>query len=77
MRASHLARWRSWIVFGTFVFAAVATPSTDPITMLLLALPMVALFLISEGIAILVDRRRAAAGDADYAELSDDEASPL
>jgi sec-independent protein translocase protein TatC len=70
VRASHLA-------FGTFVFAAVATPSTDPITMLLLALPMVALFLISEGIAILVDRRRAAAGDADYAELSDDEASPL
>ncbi len=77
VRAHHLKRWRAWIVFGTFVFAAVATPSTDPITMLLLALPMVALFLISEAIAVLVDRRRDAAGDADYAAYDDDEASPL
>lgn len=77
VRATHLAKWRSWIIFATFIFAAVATPSTDPITMLLLALPMVALFLISEGIAMLVDRHRAAAGDADYADVSDDEASPL
>ncbi len=77
VRAAHLRKWRAWIMFGTFVFAAVATPSTDPITMLFLALPMVALFLISEGIAVLVDRRRAAAGEPDYADLEDDEASPL
>jgi sec-independent protein translocase protein TatC len=75
VRASHLSRWRSWIVFATFVFAAVATPSTDPITMLLLALPMTALFLISEVIARVVDRRRAS--DDDYAAYADDEASPL
>ena len=30
-----LARYRPWIVLGTFVFAAVATPSTDPFSMLL------------------------------------------
>lgn len=75
VRASHLSRWRSWIVFGTFVFAAVATPSTDPITMLLLAVPMTALFLVSEVIARIVDRRRE--GDDDYAAYADDEASPL
>jgi sec-independent protein translocase protein TatC len=77
VHAYQLKRWRAWIVFGTFVFAAVATPSTDPITMLFLALPMVGLFLISELIAIFVDRRRAAAGDPDYAAYHDDEASPL
>ncbi len=77
VRATHLKKWRAWIMFATFVFAAVATPSTDPITMLFLAVPMVALFLISEGIAVLVDRRRAAAGEPDYADLEDDEASPL
>jgi sec-independent protein translocase protein TatC len=77
VRAHHLARWRSWIVFGTFVFAAVATPSTDPITMLLLAMPMVVLFLISEGIAHVVDRRRGVGGEPDYAELGDDDASPI
>jgi sec-independent protein translocase protein TatC len=77
VRAHHLSRWRSWIIFGTFVFAAVATPSTDPITMLLLAAPMVLLFLISEGIAHIVDRRRGITDEPDYAGLDDDEASPI
>ncbi len=76
VRARHLARWRSWIIFGTFVFAAVATPSTDPITMLLLALPMVVLFLISEVIARLVDRRRGRDVD-EYGDFDDDEVSPI
>lgn len=77
VRAKQLARWRSWIIFATFVFAAVATPSTDPITMLFLAMPMVALFLISEVIAHLVDRRRYRLGEPDYAELDDDEQSVI
>jgi sec-independent protein translocase protein TatC len=77
VRAHHLSRWRSWIIFGTFIFAAVATPSTDPITMLLLAMPMVVLFLISEGIAHLVDRRRGISEEPDYADLDDDETSPI
>ncbi|MBA2699996.1 MAG: twin-arginine translocase subunit TatC [Nocardioidaceae bacterium] len=77
VQARHLARWRSWIIFGTFIFAAVATPSTDPITMLMLATPMTVLFLISEQIARFVDRRRGRAGTSDYAEYDDDEASPI
>ena len=77
VRARHLKRWRSWIIFGTFVFAAVATPSTDPITMLLLAIPMVLLFLLSEAIAYFVDRRRGLHQQPDYADVDDDEASPI
>ena len=42
-----LGNYRPWIVVGTFVFAAVATPSTDPFSMLMLALPMTLLFLVS------------------------------
>ncbi|MDO9380068.1 MAG: twin-arginine translocase subunit TatC [Nocardioidaceae bacterium] len=74
-----LGEVRPWIVIGTFVFAAVATPSTDPISMLFLALPMTVLFMLSEVIARFVDRRRArrAADDADFASWSDDEASPI
>ena len=71
-----LGAHRPWIIVGTFVFAAVATPSTDPFSMVMLALPMVLLFAISEVIARLVDRRRARAGNA-LAELDDDEVSPL
>jgi sec-independent protein translocase protein TatC len=70
-----LGRYRPWIVIGTFVFAAVATPSTDPFSMLFLAIPMMMLFLIAEVIARLVDRRRGR-GDA-TADLADDEASAL
>lgn len=76
IRGSTLASYRPWIVVGTFVFAAVATPSTDPFSMVMLAIPMSVLFLVSEGIARLVDRRRARR-DGFYDDLSDDEASPL
>jgi sec-independent protein translocase protein TatC len=69
-----LGRARAWIVLGTFVFAAVATPSTDPISMLFLAVPMTVLFLISEGIARVIDRRR---GIHDYEAWADDEQSEL
>lgn len=73
-----LGQYRPWIVLGTFIFAAVATPSTDPFSMIMLALPMVALFLISEVVARTVDRRRAKrAREEGYADLDDDEASPL
>jgi sec-independent protein translocase protein TatC len=77
VRARHLARWRSWIIFGVFVFAAVATPSTDPITMILLAIPMAVLFLIAEGITHVIDRRRYGKAEPDYAEFEDDEQSPI
>ncbi len=56
------------------MFAAVATPSTDPFSMTMLAVPMTVLFLLSEVIARLVDRRRARAVDRGW---DDDEASPL
>lgn len=69
-----LGRHRPWIVVGTFVFAAVATPSTDPYSMLMLALPMLLLVVLSEVIARLLDRRR---GRNQPEELDDDAVSPL
>lgn len=55
----QLAAARPWTIVGIFVFAAIATPSTDPLTMLFLAMPMTVLYLISELIARFSDRRRA------------------
>ena len=40
IKAKQLAKYRTLVIFGTFVFGAVATPSTDPFSMLALALPM-------------------------------------
>ncbi len=71
-----LGRYRPWIVLGTFVFAAVATPSTDPFSMIMLAAPMLVLFGFSEIIARIVDRRRGRSATGTDA-WDDDTASPL
>jgi sec-independent protein translocase protein TatC len=56
--AKMISKYRSYIIFGLFVFAAVATPTPDAITMLLLAMPMVILVVAAEIIAHALDRSR-------------------
>jgi sec-independent protein translocase protein TatC len=67
VKATTLSKYRTLVIFGTFVFGAVATPSTDPFSMLALAAPMTLLFLAAEVIAHALDRRKerraALAGD--------------
>lgn len=75
VKGSALKAYRPWIIVGTFVFAAVATPSADPFTMTLMAVPMVLLFFVSEAIARFNDRRRAR--NAPNAGLSPDELSQI
>ncbi|MCZ1010799.1 twin-arginine translocase subunit TatC [Streptomyces lydicus] len=68
-----LGWWRAMVMAIT-VFSAIATPSTDPLTMLALAVPIVLLYFGAVGVALANDarrRRRLAAGPAD------DEASDL
>jgi sec-independent protein translocase protein TatC len=76
LTSERIHRSQRMIVFGIFVFAAVATPSADPFTMLALALPTVLLFEIAALLAFLNDRRKRRRPD-EYAGLSDDEAAPL
>ena len=67
IKAKQMAKYRSLVIFATFVFGAVATPSTDPFSMLAVAAPMALLFLAAEVIAHILDRRKerqaALAGD--------------
>ncbi|HUK71715.1 MAG TPA: twin-arginine translocase subunit TatC [Streptosporangiaceae bacterium] len=69
-------KWRRMMIFGVFAFAAVATPSPDPITMLLLAVPCVVLVELAEIAVWANDRRRARRPSPDEG-LSPDEAAPL
>ena len=55
-----LGKARPYVIVAVFVFAAAATPSTDPFTMTFLAVPMCALFLAAEVLARMSDKRRAA-----------------
>jgi sec-independent protein translocase protein TatC len=75
LSGAALGAHRPWIVMGTFIFAAVATPSTDPFSMLFLAVPMLILFVISEVVCRFLDRRRR--DRAQRAGVGDDELSPL
>lgn len=70
--------WRRWreVVFGTWVFAAVATPTGDVFNLSLLAVPIMTLIFLAMGIASLNDRRRGR-GRPVFEEWADDETSPL
>jgi sec-independent protein translocase protein TatC len=78
LSGKRLARAWRFIIFGVFVFAAVATPTGDPITMLLLAAPVLLLVGAAVGFCMLNDRRRLRHGaEPDYDTFDDDEISPL
>lgn len=68
-----LGWWRGMIM-GITVFAAVATPSTDPLTMLALAGPIWILYFGAVAFSLLNDRRRRR---RDASGPADDEASEL
>jgi len=67
---ARFRKWRRMIIFLVFAFAAVFTPSPDPISMLLLAIPCVVLVEASEIFVWANDRRRARLGNLDYPGLT-------
>ncbi|MFJ6720292.1 MULTISPECIES: twin-arginine translocase subunit TatC [unclassified Streptomyces] len=75
LTAKRLASWWRIMVLGITIFAAFATPTGDPLTMMSLAAPIIALYFLALGLCLINDRRRKRRNpDAD---LDDDEASVL
>jgi sec-independent protein translocase protein TatC len=71
-----LLSWWRVVIFVCFVFAAVATPDPGPFGMTLLAACMSLLYFLAVGVAFINDRRRGR-GKEIYADLDDDQISPL
>lgn len=70
-------KWRRMIIFVVFVFAGIASPSPDPITMLLLGGTVAALVEVAEVLIYLNDKRYARTHPDLYADLADDELAPI
>jgi sec-independent protein translocase protein TatC len=62
VRVESLQRARPYAVVAMFVAAAIITPTTDAVTLLLLAGPMVLFYELSIGATWLIERRRARRG---------------
>jgi sec-independent protein translocase protein TatC len=74
--ARRLLSWWRVVVFLSFAFAALATPDPGPFGMTLLAAAMSLLYFIAVGVAYINDRRKGR-GKEIYADLDDDQISPL
>jgi sec-independent protein translocase protein TatC len=70
-------KWRRLIIFLVFVFAGIASPSPDPLTMLMLGGVVVVLVEAAEIFIYLNDRRWIRNHPDPYEGLSDDELSPI
>jgi sec-independent protein translocase protein TatC len=70
---ARFRKWRRVIIFLVFAFAAIFTPSPDPLSMLALAVPCVVLVEASEVFAWANDRRRARYGNLEFPGMTDEE----
>jgi sec-independent protein translocase protein TatC len=63
--AGTLAKNRGYVILGLSVVAAVATPTPDPVTMVIAMAPLIVLFELSVQLAKIFERRRERAADED------------
>ncbi len=59
---TKLRKWRKFVFVGSFVVALVTPSAPDPLSQVILAVPIIALYEVSIGLVWLANRRRVGAG---------------
>ena len=75
LSAAKLRSWWRGIIFLIFLFSAIATPTGDPLTMSVLAIPICVLFIGALGVCTLNDRAKGKRRALDPDNLLDDDQS--
>src|ERR687884_71488 len=73
--ARTLARNRGYVILGLSVVAAVATPTPDPVTMLIAMAPLVILFEVSVQMAKIMERRSERRAESEWDDDDDPDVS--
>lgn len=58
IKAEHLVKYRKYAIVAAFIIAAILTPSPDPFTQILVAIPMLFLYEAGVLVARIVDRKK-------------------
>jgi sec-independent protein translocase protein TatC len=76
LTAKKIREWWRGFVMVIILFAAIATPTGDPLNLMLVAVPILLLVVVAWAIAAANDWRRRRKG-IDQVDISDDEASDI
>ncbi|HUF38939.1 MAG TPA: twin-arginine translocase subunit TatC [Anaerolineales bacterium] len=58
VRADAMLRSSRYVIVGLAVLASVITPTTDPVNMLIILIPLIVLYYFGVGLAFIAERRR-------------------